>query len=194
MRASAEHSALAIERGALIDRKSRENESLEAVERQTSCSWDLEWPVSVPPTDLHAEGITPVMYDKNSYYGGHTASFRYENGVPVRRRPAHFFYQGCAHSGAFCRERRAAVRDDPDQPEQLLEGALAAASGAVASPRIAGRRGRQGNQRFCGRAPGAGTHDSKLLRLAASELREDFCRSNFRCSTRASTTPPPPKT
>jgi protoporphyrinogen oxidase len=29
---------------------------------------------------LHAEGITPVMYDKNSYSGGHTASFRYESG------------------------------------------------------------------------------------------------------------------
>ena len=29
---------------------------------------------------LHAQGITPVMYDKNSYYGGHTASFRYETG------------------------------------------------------------------------------------------------------------------
>jgi protoporphyrinogen oxidase len=29
---------------------------------------------------LHAEGITPVMFDKNAYYGGHTASFRYETG------------------------------------------------------------------------------------------------------------------
>lgn len=29
---------------------------------------------------LHAEGITPVMYDKNAYYGGHTTSFRHENG------------------------------------------------------------------------------------------------------------------
>ncbi len=29
---------------------------------------------------LHAEGITSVMYDKNSYHGGHTASFRYDNG------------------------------------------------------------------------------------------------------------------
>jgi protoporphyrinogen oxidase len=29
---------------------------------------------------LHAEGIAPVMYDKNAYYGGHTASFRYESG------------------------------------------------------------------------------------------------------------------
>ncbi len=29
---------------------------------------------------LHAERITPVMYDKNGYHGGHTASFRYESG------------------------------------------------------------------------------------------------------------------
>lgn len=29
---------------------------------------------------LHNEGITPVMYDKNKYYGGHTSSFRYDTG------------------------------------------------------------------------------------------------------------------
>ncbi len=29
---------------------------------------------------LHGEGITPVMYDKNAYHGGHTASFRYDSG------------------------------------------------------------------------------------------------------------------
>jgi protoporphyrinogen oxidase len=29
---------------------------------------------------LLAEGITPVMYDKNQYHGGHTASFRSGNG------------------------------------------------------------------------------------------------------------------
>ena len=29
---------------------------------------------------LHTEGITPLMYDKNAYYGGHTTSFRYESG------------------------------------------------------------------------------------------------------------------
>jgi protoporphyrinogen oxidase len=29
---------------------------------------------------LHSEGITPVMYDKNAYYGGHTASFRSDTG------------------------------------------------------------------------------------------------------------------
>jgi protoporphyrinogen oxidase len=28
---------------------------------------------------LHNEGITPVMYDKNNYHGGHTTSFRYES-------------------------------------------------------------------------------------------------------------------
>jgi protoporphyrinogen oxidase len=29
---------------------------------------------------LHAEGVTPVMYDKNGYHGGHTASVRYDSG------------------------------------------------------------------------------------------------------------------
>jgi len=29
---------------------------------------------------LYQEGIAPVMYDKNPYYGGHTMSFRYESG------------------------------------------------------------------------------------------------------------------
>jgi protoporphyrinogen oxidase len=29
---------------------------------------------------LHSEKITPRMFDKNTYYGGHTASFRSENG------------------------------------------------------------------------------------------------------------------
>ena len=29
---------------------------------------------------LHGEGITPVMYDKNSYYGGHTTSVHYDEG------------------------------------------------------------------------------------------------------------------
>ena len=29
---------------------------------------------------LHAKGIVPTMYDMNTYYGGHTASFRYEPG------------------------------------------------------------------------------------------------------------------
>jgi protoporphyrinogen oxidase len=29
---------------------------------------------------LHAEGLTPMMYDKNGFTGGHTASFRYPEG------------------------------------------------------------------------------------------------------------------
>lgn len=29
---------------------------------------------------LHTEGVTPVLYDKNPYHGGHTTSFRYESG------------------------------------------------------------------------------------------------------------------
>lgn len=29
---------------------------------------------------LHSEGITPTVYDKNNYHGGHTTSVRYEGG------------------------------------------------------------------------------------------------------------------
>ena len=29
---------------------------------------------------LHGEGIAPIMYDKNGYHGGHTASFRHDGG------------------------------------------------------------------------------------------------------------------
>jgi protoporphyrinogen oxidase len=29
---------------------------------------------------LHTDGIAPIMYDKNSYHGGHTASFRNDRG------------------------------------------------------------------------------------------------------------------
>jgi protoporphyrinogen oxidase len=29
---------------------------------------------------FHSEGITPVLYDKNTYHGGQTASFRYDRG------------------------------------------------------------------------------------------------------------------
>ncbi len=29
---------------------------------------------------LHSEGVLPVLYDKNNYHGGHTASFRYDTG------------------------------------------------------------------------------------------------------------------
>jgi protoporphyrinogen oxidase len=36
---------------------------------------------------LHTEGITPVMYDKNSYHGGHTASFRFESGFLFDQGP-----------------------------------------------------------------------------------------------------------
>src|ERR1700730_13449070 len=28
---------------------------------------------------LYGEGITPTLYDKNAYYGGHTTSVRYDN-------------------------------------------------------------------------------------------------------------------
>jgi protoporphyrinogen oxidase len=36
---------------------------------------------------LSSEGVTPVMYDKNPYHGGHTASFRSENGFLFDQGP-----------------------------------------------------------------------------------------------------------
>jgi protoporphyrinogen oxidase len=36
---------------------------------------------------LHAEGIVPVMFDKNAYHGGHTASFRYDSGFLFDQGP-----------------------------------------------------------------------------------------------------------
>jgi protoporphyrinogen oxidase len=36
---------------------------------------------------FHAEGITPVMYDKNGYHGGHTASFRHNGGFLFDQGP-----------------------------------------------------------------------------------------------------------
>jgi protoporphyrinogen oxidase len=36
---------------------------------------------------LHQEGITPTMYDKNGYHGGHTASFRHDTGFIFDQGP-----------------------------------------------------------------------------------------------------------
>jgi protoporphyrinogen oxidase len=36
---------------------------------------------------LHGEGLRSVMYDKNSYYGGHTASFKYDSGFVFDEGP-----------------------------------------------------------------------------------------------------------
>ncbi len=36
---------------------------------------------------LHGEGLRPTMYDKNAYYGGHTASFHYPEGFIFDQGP-----------------------------------------------------------------------------------------------------------
>jgi protoporphyrinogen oxidase len=36
---------------------------------------------------FHQEGITPTMYDKNGYHGGHTASFRHDSGFIFDQGP-----------------------------------------------------------------------------------------------------------
>jgi protoporphyrinogen oxidase len=62
---------------------------------------------------LHAEGLTPVMYDKNAYYGGHTASFRYDTG---------FLYDLGPHI-SFTKDPRIQdlLADSVDQQYQALQ-------------------------------------------------------------------------
>jgi protoporphyrinogen oxidase len=36
---------------------------------------------------LHAEGVVPVIFDKNAYHGGHTASFSYDNAFVFDQGP-----------------------------------------------------------------------------------------------------------
>lgn len=50
---------------------------------------------------LHDEGIKPVMYDKNPYYGGHTMSFRYEPGFVFDIGPHISFTQDERIQGLF---------------------------------------------------------------------------------------------
>ena len=50
---------------------------------------------------LHAEGITPTMYDRNNYYGGHTASFRSEEGFLFDVGPHISFTQDPRIQGLF---------------------------------------------------------------------------------------------
>jgi protoporphyrinogen oxidase len=36
---------------------------------------------------LHAEGIKPIVYDKHSHYGGHTSSYKFDNGFTFDEGP-----------------------------------------------------------------------------------------------------------
>jgi protoporphyrinogen oxidase len=49
---------------------------------------------------FHAEGITPVMYDKNAYHGGHTASF-YDGGFIFDQGPHISFTKDSRIQGLF---------------------------------------------------------------------------------------------
>jgi protoporphyrinogen oxidase len=50
---------------------------------------------------LRAENITPVMYDKNAYYGGHTASFRNQSGFLFDVGPHISFTKDARIQGLF---------------------------------------------------------------------------------------------
>src|SRR5690242_8384807 len=50
---------------------------------------------------LHSEDITPVMFDKNAYHGGHTASFRNETGFLFDLGPHISFTKDARIQGLF---------------------------------------------------------------------------------------------
>ena len=66
---------------------------------------------------LHDEGITPVMYDKNSYYGGHTMSFRHEAVLFSIIGPHISFTKDERIQDLFADSVDQAIRNHPDQPE-----------------------------------------------------------------------------
>ena len=125
---------------------------------------------------LHAEGITPIMFDKNAYHGGHTASFRYESGFLFDVGPHISFTKDSRIQELFA--------DSVEQQYETLQINLNNywrgywPKHPVQTPpsRIAGRCGRQGHFRLCGRAPGAGTPGEELCRLVAGQLWPNFRR------------------
>jgi hypothetical protein len=72
---------------------------------------------------LHNEGITPVMYDKNGYHGGHTASFRYETG---------FLFDVGPHI-SYTKDPRIQqlFAESVDQQYETLQVYLGSAAGAI---------------------------------------------------------------
>jgi hypothetical protein len=63
---------------------------------------------------LQGAGITPTVYDKNAYYGGHTASFRYENNFVFDNGPHISFTKDPRIQDLFCGQHRSAVRECAD--------------------------------------------------------------------------------
>ena len=94
---------------------------------------------------LHGAGITPVLYDKNAYYGGHTTSFRYDTNFVFDLGPHISFTKDPRIQDLFA--------DSVDQQYETVQinlnnywrGLLAAASCPTPPPWTPGRRHRQGH-------------------------------------------------
>jgi protoporphyrinogen oxidase len=95
---------------------------------------------------LHSEGITPVMYDKNAYYGGHTASFRYETGFLFDVGPHISFTKDTRIQEVFADSVEQQYETIQINLNNYLARTLAAAPGATSSARNARRPDRQGHQ------------------------------------------------
>ena len=126
---------------------------------------------------LHAEGISPVMFDKNSYHGGHTTSFKNESGFIFDMGPHISYTKDPRIQEIFADSVDQKLRDDTDLSEQLLARPLASASGATPPARSAPRHRCQGHQRLRRREECSGTDRPQLRRLAVRELWEDLRRN-----------------
>ena len=141
---------------------------------QTSSSWELEWLAFGAAHRLHAEGITPVMYDKNAYHGGHTASFRYDSGFLFDLGPHISFTKDPRIQDLFADsvdQQYETVQINlnnywrgywPQHPVQLHLHGLPEETVVKVITRLRGG------------APGAGAAGEELRRLAAGELRPTF--------------------
>src|SRR5258706_14384859 len=84
---------------------------------------------------LHSEGITPVMYDKNAYYGGYTAAFRYERGFLFDVGPPISFSQEPRHHEVFFNILDEKVQKNQIKLKKHSRSYQAVPRGATVKPR-----------------------------------------------------------
>ena len=137
---------------------------------------------------------SPVMYDKNGYYGGHTASFRYDSGFLFDQGPHISFTKDPRIQDLFADsvdQQYETVQINlnnywrghwPLHPVQLhLHGLPEDIVVKVIAD-------------FVEERPAPERTDQELCRLVAGQLRPHLCRTLSHDSTPVSTTSPRPTT
>ena len=90
---------------------------------------------------LNEEGVPTVLYDKNSYYGGHTASFKHPDGFIFDEGPHVSFTKHERLQKLYADSVEQRIRGHSCASQQLLERVLDQASRYLQSSRIAGGTG-----------------------------------------------------